>query len=144
MKRMLKRVFQILGVDQSTDSCSESDLPAVLEAAKLMSLHGCNRDTIIVVVEMGSEFDVQSGAYVRRQYLYYPFREATDYRRIVCLKAAFWNGRRIDTELAAMDIGSESSPNPPDERDAGDQPTLVWSRRGHWVEPKDKIGMQSR
>jgi hypothetical protein len=124
MKRVLKQVFQTLITDRAPGQPDATDLGAVMDAAKQMSLALPYRDTMIVVVEMGSEFDVHTGECARRQYLYYPFRETADFRRIVCLKAAYRNGRRIDTEYGAGDqctvpLKLGWGPN---------APTLVWSK----------------
>src|SRR5258708_20300722 len=100
MNQVLKRVFDLLGVNLSTNRLGESDRPGSLESEKQMSLHPTHRDTIVVVVELGSEFDIKSGSCLRRQYLYYPFRETADFRRIVCLKAAYRNGVRIEADHA--------------------------------------------
>ena len=97
MKTVLKKVFEILGVVPDSRLPDQTDLIDVQNAAVQMSVNPNYRDVVIVVVELGSEFNVDTGSYVRRQYLYYPFREAADYRRIVCLKAAYCNGKRIDS-----------------------------------------------
>jgi hypothetical protein len=139
VKGVLKRVFDILGGDGIQRSAhggklDPTDLIAVRRAAKQMSLNPHYRDIVVVVVELGSEFNVETGSYVRRQYLFYPFREAADYRRIVCLKAAYRNGIRIDT------TPTENMPSQPIAQSPGraafDEPappTLVWGKPGRWA-----------
>ena len=138
---VLKKVFEILGVAPDSRLPDQTDLTAVQQAAREMSVNSTYRDIVIVVVELGSEFSVDTGSYVRRQYLYYPFREAADYRRIVCLKAAYCNGKRMDTNQDEM-----PSIAPPVESLFRQMPTvagqertlppgasLVWGKPGRWA-----------
>ena len=141
VKTVLQKVFEILGVAVDSRLPDQTDLVAVQNAAMQMSVNPNYRDIVIVVVELGSEFSVDTGSYVKRQYLYYPFREAADYRRIVCLKAAYCNGKRIDTikdcepltlqhtRETVMDQSARAN------RDGLGTPnaSLVWGKPGRWV-----------
>ena len=136
MKTVLTKVFEILGVAADTRLPDQTDLAAVQQAASQMSLNPNYRDTVIVVVELGSEFNVDTGSYIRRQYLYYPFREAADYRRIVCLKAAYYNGRRMDTNQECEPLTTvESLFSQAPTRPRSDAPaaSLVWGKPGRWA-----------
>lgn len=130
MKRVLQKVFRMLGVPTDSRLPDQTDLMAVQSAAQEMSLNPNYRDTVIVVVELGSEFNAETGAYVRRQYLYYAFHDAADYHRIVCLKAAYRNGRRIDNVSANADSRQSAyrqstiAPSP--------VAPLVWGKPGRW------------
>ena len=151
MKTVIQKVFEILGVATDARLPDQTDLIAVQNAAKQMSVNPNYRDTVIVVVELGSEFSVDTGTYVRRQYLYYPFREAADYRRIVCLKAAYSNGKRIDTieECEPMTTVEAifSHPSRADHRDRRPIPSasLVWGKPGRWSgrRREEQLYMQS-
>jgi len=142
VKTVLKKVFEILGVVPDTRLPDQTDLVAVQNAAKQMSVNPNYRDVVIVVVELGSEFNVDTGAYVRRQYLYYPFREAADYRRIVCLKAAYCNGKRMDTIQECEPIStmpsleslfaSSSRSGTRENQTTTPGAALVWGKPGRW------------
>jgi hypothetical protein len=131
VKTVIKKVFEILGVAPDSRLPDQTDLDAVQLAARQMSVNQNYRDVVIVVVELGSEFCVDTGSYVRRQYLHYPFREAADYRRIVCLKAAYCNGKRMDT---SQDVDTASS-KPTLESRFSRPPgaALVWGKPGRWT-----------
>lgn len=141
MKTVLKKVFEILGVVPDTRLPDQTDLIQVQNAAVQMSVNPNYRDVIIVVVELGSEFNVDTGSYVRRQYLYYPFREAADYRRIVCLKAAYCNGKRMDTiqdcepvsgNRSIESLLAQATANVRNDRTATPRAALVWGKPGRW------------
>jgi hypothetical protein len=132
VKHVLKKVFELLGVGTDSRLPDQTDLGAVEEAARQMSLNLNYRDTIVVVVELGSEFNAETGSYVRRQYLYYPFRDAADYPRIVCLKAAYRNGSRIDSNSAELDTLHDASKVQAFLAQSPEA-TLVWGRPGQQV-----------
>ena len=73
-----------------------SDFDATLRSARHMSEHRDNRNSVVVVVELGSEFNVKTGMYGDQRYNYYTFRSGDDFHRIANLKAAYLNGRRVD------------------------------------------------
>jgi hypothetical protein len=130
--KVLNRVFEALGVTEGRLP-DQSNLAAVQAAARQMSLAPAYSDTVIVVIELGSEFNVETGTYVRRRYLHYPFREAADYQRIVCLKAAYRNGRRIDTADATETPASATSMATKIFRNEPPEATLVWGKPGRWA-----------
>lgn len=137
MKRVLQKVFEMLGVSGDNRLPDQTDLAAVQIAAKEMSLSPAYRDTVIVVVELGSEFSIEAGGYVRRQYLFYPFREAADYNRIVCLMAAYRNGRRLDT-IDAIEATSQVTSKETDFDETAPAATLVWGKPGRWAVRRDE------
>jgi hypothetical protein len=144
MRGVMRRVWEILGGERFSRCGSDYYLDAAMEAARIMSSVDTHRDTVIVVVELGSDFDVESGGCLKRQYLYYPFREQVDFRRIVCLRAAYRNGVRIDKDAQQFDPEDDARKVLKDLCDRSGTPAIVWGKPGRWTNKNLKSASANR
>jgi len=62
-------------------AANASDFDATLQSARHMSEHRDNRNSVVVVVELGSVFNVKTGMYGDQRYNYYTFRGGDDFHR---------------------------------------------------------------
>ncbi|MGO8673130.1 MAG: hypothetical protein ACLQVD_17455 [Capsulimonadaceae bacterium] len=97
MDPWMNKVFGFRDGDVKIRRPDATDFDLTLTAARQLSMHPENRDNTVVVVELGSDFDVRTGTYVRNRYNFYTHRGAGDFNAIYNLKAAYLNGRRVDT-----------------------------------------------
>jgi len=97
MNQLMSRIFGLRQGSANVGRPDPTDFDATLVAAREVSLHGDNRNDVIVIVEMGAEFNPNTGSYVRHRYNFYTYRGQKEFNQIANLKAAFVNGKRVDT-----------------------------------------------
>lgn len=74
-----------------------TDLLSTCQSACHMSLHPDNVDDVIVVQEMGSLVDRKVSPRIQLRYNFYTYRSGGDFNKLPNLKAAYMNGKRVDT-----------------------------------------------
>ena len=80
------------------------DLDATLTAACHASCHPSNTAAVIVVAELGAVIDPETGDFIAKRYNYWSYHPSInnggaemDFNNVPHLVAAFYRGRRVDT-----------------------------------------------
>lgn len=95
--KLLQKLFGYRKNENNLNKPDASDFMSTLHAAHDLSQHPDNRNEIIVVVELEAMFDHKIGVFEDRHYNFYSYRGESDFMKLPRLKAAFSNGKRIDS-----------------------------------------------